>query len=164
MWWDEHTINRDGRVLKITFLPALHWSARFSLASYRASLWGSWMIESNNFFCYFAGDTAYGPHFKEIAHYFPKIDVALMPIGPTYEQGGKKSHSHVNAQEAIDAFVELKAQCFVPMHYGTVFVSKDMLINPLQQMQAYWKEQPLCSDKQLLHARCGQLYAIEQNA
>lgn len=160
-WWDAQTIIKDGRCLTISCLPAYHWSIRFSLDGYRRSLWSSWMISSPDSNIYFAGDTAYGKHFKEIAAEYPQIDIALMPIGPTSEKENKHKHSHVDALEAVDAFIDLSAQTFIPMHYGTFSTRPDSLINPIKRLNAYWQENAaVLGDKQLLMARCGQGYQI----
>lgn len=158
-WWQVNHQARDGRSVQFTFLPARHWSIRFSLGSYRTSLWGSWMITAENRSVYFAGDTAYGQHFKEIGEKFPGIDIALMPIGPTSEGANTHAHSHVNAQEAVAAFVDLQARIFVPMHYGTFFVSKDkeMFELPLKQLYESWMRHELPQERLLL-ATCGKVY------
>jgi L-ascorbate metabolism protein UlaG (beta-lactamase superfamily) len=163
-WWDEHEITtHDDRVIKITCLPAYHWSARFSLSSYRKALWSSWMISTPDKNIYFAGDTAYGKHFKQIAAKFPSIDIALMPISPTAEKENSHKHSHVDAPEAVDAFIDLNAHCFIPMHYGTFSARPTSLTYPINKLHASWKENSeLLAGKKLLMARCGQEYKVDE--
>jgi L-ascorbate metabolism protein UlaG (beta-lactamase superfamily) len=161
-WWDTNdALVKEDKTLVLSCLPALHWSIRFSLGSYRASLWSSWMIHTENVNIYFAGDSAYGPHFKEIGEKYPSIDLVLMPIGPTSEHENKHKDQHVDAPEAVDAFIDLGAHCFMPMHYGTFFLSKDTLTYPLEKLDASWHEKgALLQDKQLLMARCGQAITL----
>jgi L-ascorbate metabolism protein UlaG (beta-lactamase superfamily) len=174
-WWEKNEFFKDGRSIAITCLPARHWSIRFSLTGERKALWSSWMITSsqapywqsqeetkNPYAIYFAGDTAYGKHFKEIAAEFSSIDVALVPIAPTGPGKNKHKESHVDALEAVDAFIDLNAHCFVPMHYATFFSNKTHIRYPLDRLNAYWQEkQPALEGKKLLVARCGQQYAME---
>jgi len=162
-WWDSKVIHKAGKTLKLTCVPALHWSIRFSLQSYRKALWSGWMISANDTNVFFAGDTAYGEHFKQIANEFPSIDVALMPIGPTNEGENMHKNCHVDALEAVDACIDLKARCFVPMHYGTFFLSKDTLTHPLNRLSEYWAtKSDVLGDTTLLIARCGQGHTFEK--
>ena len=61
-WWDETPI---GDVLKVTFVPSQHSSARGLFDRHR-SLWGGYMIESRGRRIYFSGDTGYSKHFSDI--------------------------------------------------------------------------------------------------
>ncbi len=138
-WWQKHSMTKNNQTITITFLPAKHWSVHLNPFKYRKSLWGSWMISCNNTNIYFAGDSAYADHFKQIAQVFPKIDVALMPIGPTDENHhNKHKETHVNAKEAIDAFVDLNANCFIPMHWGTFFRAHNTYEYPINQLNECW--------------------------
>lgn len=165
MWWDESSQTHNNQTLKITCLPAKHESQRFSLVDYRRSLWASWMISVGGITIYFAGDTAYGPHFKQIGQEFSKIDIALMPIGPT--GCGENTHKevHVDAPEAVDAFIDLGASCFIPMHYGTFWGHAHGQITrftyPVGRLLQTWQEKSaVLSNKKLLLARCGVEYLI----
>lgn len=166
-WWDLNKITKNNYSLKITCLPAYHWSIRSGL-DYRKSLWSGWMINSNDTSIYFAGDTTYDQNlFKQIAQTFPNIDMALMPIGPTSkeeEDTDHKKHEHVDAVQAVDAFIDLDAKCFVPMHFATFFLSKKTLEYPIDRLYAYWKlkqEAKELENKKLLFARCGQEYKVK---
>ncbi len=154
VWWDE--IEQDG--LKFTFLPAKHWSQR-GLFDKNVSLWGSWMIEYDGFKFYFAGDSGWGRHFAMIGEMFQSIDVALMPIGPGEPREWVK-HSHINAEEAGKAFLELKARCFVPMHWGTFRLGMDKFKEPITRLKAWWQQnKKQCENKSLKVAKVGQLVA-----
>lgn len=139
MWWDRIALSDT---VSCTFLPAVHWSRR-GMFDHNRSLWGGWMIEGLAYGAssiYFAGDTAYGSHFKTIAERYPSIDVALMPVGPG-EPRELVHCSHVNAEEAGQAFLDLDAHALVPMHWGTYHLGTDQPLEPLKRLQSWWKEQ-----------------------
>lgn len=157
-WWDEI---KDDTGLKFTFLPAKHWSQR-GLFDKNKSLWGSWMIEFDGFKCYFAGDTGWGSHFSLIGQMFKSIDVALMPIGPNEPRAWIK-HAHINAEEAGQAFLQLKARLFVPMHWGTFRLGMDRFKEPVMRIKNWWhNNQKKCQRKVLKVAKVGELVACMQ--
>ena len=156
-WWDRDVFTRHGTAINFSFLPALHWSQR-GIFDYNKTLWGSWMIGINGKQIYFAGDTAYSSHFSAIAQEFSDITCALMPIGPC-EPKKWMSQSHMNAEEAGQAFLELRAQHFIPMHWGTYSFGTDYHQAPYDRLLAWWKAQNLTSN--LITLKMGQRCTIE---
>ena len=72
-----------------------------------------------------------GPHgigsmqlFVETARRFPKLDLALLPIGPI-EPRSLMRIFHMDPYEAMQAFIDLDAQRMVPIHYDTFVNSTD---------------------------------------
>lgn len=137
MWWNE-VVDNQNETMKFTFLPANHWSQR-TLFDKNRSLWGSWMIQVDDFSIYFAGDTSWGPHFEQIGDEFKKIDVALLPIAPGEPRSWMK-YSHINAREAVQAFIKLKAKMFIPMHWGTFHLGFDDFYAPITLLKQSWHE------------------------
>jgi len=145
LWWDEYS----DRKVKFTFLPARHWSGR-GWHDRNKSLWGSWMIEHPERTIYFAGDTGYWKHFSCIGRHFPSIDVALMPIGPS-EPFAYMRKSHLNADLAIKAFMDLGADQFIPMHWGTFHFGTDQFLTSIDRLRQSWKQHALILKYRMLH-------------
>ena len=165
-WWESHDITAllphaaDQATARCTFLPAYHWSQR-GVFDRNHTLWGSWMIESEAGTVYFAGDTAYGPHFGNIAHHFPNIDVALMPIAPTEPREWMRS-SHILPEEAVEAFLELGASHFVPMHWGTFWFGLEDPICGMRDLCHIWNDNAQrLSERSINLLRFGQSCYIE---
>ncbi len=164
-WWEQEVImpkqrtntesNTDKQLLTITCLPARHWSCR-KLLDVNTALWSSWMIECNGSTIYCAGDSGYGPHFKEIGKAFPIIDVALMPIHPI-----KSSDEHIGPKDAITAFLDLGAQIFVPIHWGTFSCESYIPEMPLIRLAQHWQHRHAeLENKQCLLFQFGQTKSI----
>lgn len=119
--------------IEIFFMPAIHWNKR-GLTDYNKQLWGSFVIKTEKKTLFFAGDTAVGDHFKEIATFFPKIDIALMPIG-AYRPEFIMKTAHISPWEALELFEDLKANLFIPMHYGTYDLSDEPFGEPYRVMK-----------------------------
>jgi len=145
MWWERETFCG----IEFTFLPAYHWSQR-SLFDRNKSLWGSWMVSVDDFNIYFGGDTAYSRHFSAIAQEFPRINVALMPIGPCEPKEWMRL-SHVTAEEAVQGFIDLQADQFIPMHWGTFYFGLDEIIAPINRLVKEWEVQQLSLKNKSLH-------------
>lgn len=139
IWWQKFSFTVRGKEIKFTFLPARHWSQRTPF-NRNKSLWGSWLIECDGKTIYFAGDTAYAPHFKEIAQECPQIDYALMPIGPC-EPSSWLYKVHLNAEQSVTAFGDLKARTMIPMHWGTFHLGTEPVMAPLQRFIAEYQKQ-----------------------
>jgi len=127
-WWQDHTLRARGGAVRITLVPAQHWSGR-GLRDHNLSLWGGFVIESPTTCFYFSGDTGYPAAFSEIGKRFPGIDYALLPIG-AYAPRWFMSPQHIDPAQAVIAFGELGAQQFVPMHWGTFQLSDEPLDEP----------------------------------
>ena len=63
-------------------------------------LWASWVIEAEGKRIFFAGDTGYAKHFKEIGNKYGHFDLALLPIG-AYEPRWFMKPYHINPDEAV---------------------------------------------------------------
>ncbi len=151
LWWEQYKINQ---ILTITFLPSHHWSQR-TIFDRNKTLWGSWLIEYYGFKIYFAGDTAYSDHFKEIGNEYDSIDVALMPIGPCKPESHMK-HSHIDAQQAIQGFKELGGIHFIPMHWGTFYFGIDQFLEPIHILNEQWAIEKFDDPRKLQLLKIGQ--------
>ena len=114
----------------------MHWTSR-GLLDINKTLWGSWMIELAGFKIYFAGDTAYAEHFQKIGEIFKDIDVALMPIGPVSPRK-LIGEAHTCPTQAIKAFLDLNAKCFIPMHWGTFRSAYESFSAPAEHLIKSW--------------------------
>lgn len=156
-WGQHYDYETAQRAVRCTFLPTQHWS-RHGMFDRNKSLWGSWMISDENQTIYFAGDSAYGPHFKEIAQYFPVVDVALMPIAPCEPYEWLRS-THMNAEEAIMATKDLNARWMIPMHWGVFNFGYDHPTAAIERVMKEWKSKGFAPE-QLLLPKIGQALIV----
>lgn len=115
--------------LRVTLTPARHWGARVLHDSHRG--FGGFHIEYAGRSVFHCGDSAWFEGFTEIGERLP-VEIALLPIG-AYEAPTKRD-VHMNPEEAIDAFLQLKARTLVPMHYGTFRLSYEPLHEPPERL------------------------------
>ncbi len=95
--------------------------------------WTSYFIVTKEKRLYFAGDSAYGKHFSEIGKRF-EVDIAFLPIG-AYRPSFIMKRYHMNPQEAIKAFLEMKAKFFIPIHWGAYRVALEREREPIELLK-----------------------------
>jgi L-ascorbate metabolism protein UlaG (beta-lactamase superfamily) len=121
--------------LRITLTPAKHWGARMFNDTHRG--FGGYVLEnlasSQASRIYHSGDTAYFSGFHEIAERLHP-DVALLPIGAYYPDSYRGVHT--SPEEALRAFLDLKARTMIPMHYNTFRLGREPMDEPLPRLLA----------------------------
>jgi L-ascorbate metabolism protein UlaG (beta-lactamase superfamily) len=126
-WYDEIQINRD---LKITLLPAVHWSKR-SLTDTNKTLWGNFLIEYKNKKIFFACDTGYGNIYKELGEKYGPIDLSMINIGAyDFRPMFDKSIYHTTPEEALNIAQDLKSKKVLGTHWGTFVLSLEPIMEP----------------------------------
>ncbi len=123
-WFQQYN---DG-ILKLTFLPAQHWSKR-GISDGGERLWGAFMIQADGITIYNSGDTGYANHFKELPELFPHIDYCMVGIG-AYKPRWFMKPNHISPYDALTASADMNAKVTVPMHYGTFDLSDEPLFDP----------------------------------
>ena len=126
-WYDEIKVNDD---LKITLLPAVHWSKR-SLTDTNKTLWGNFLIEYKDKKILFACDTGYGDIYKDLGEKYGPIDLSMINIGaydfrPMFE----KSIYHTTPEEALQIAQDLKSKKVLGTHWGTFVLSLEPIMEP----------------------------------
>jgi len=129
-WYDEIKVNDD---LKVTLLPAVHWSKR-SLTDTNKTLWGNFLIEYKDKKIFFACDTGVGNIYKELGNKFGPIDLTLINIGaynfyPMMPYKDKSAY-HTNPEEALSIAQDLKSKKIIGMHWGTFVLSLEPIMEP----------------------------------
>jgi len=130
-WFQKYDINEK---FQIYFMPSYHWHKR-TLIDANQVLWGSYIIKTQYKTIYFAGDTGYNSHFKEIGNLFD-IDIALLPIG-AYAPRWFMKDNHMNPKDAIQAFSDLKAKELIPMHFGTFDLTDEPMGEPEELIKKF---------------------------
>ena len=126
-WYDEIQINND---LKITLLPAVHWSKR-SLTDTNKTLWGNFLIEYKNKKIFFACDTGYGNIYKDLGEKYGPIDLSMINIGAyDFRPMFDKSIYHTTPEEALNIAQDLKSKKVLGTHWGTFVLSLEPIMEP----------------------------------
>ena len=134
-WYEEIQVNNE---IKITLLPAVHWSKR-SLTDTNKTLWGNFLIEYKDKKILFACDTGIGNIYKELGEKFGPIDLTFINIGaynfypimPVKD----KSVYHTNPEEALSVARDLKSKKVIGMHWGTVVLSLEQIMEPPERFK-----------------------------
>tara|TARA_Y100000780_G_scaffold232562_1_gene266379 strand:+ start:94493 stop:95590 length:1098 start_codon:yes stop_codon:yes gene_type:complete len=114
-WWESY----QSEDIDFIAAPAQHFSGR-GLFDRNATQWASWIIKSSEKSIYFSGDSGYDIHFKEIGSRFGPFDLALVETGQ-YNQNWREVH--MLPEESIKAFKDLRADKFIPVHWGMFVLS-----------------------------------------
>ena len=126
-WYEEIKVNGD---LKVTFLPAVHWSKR-SLTDTNKTLWGNFLIEYKGKKILFACDTGYGDIYKKLGKKYGPIDITMINIGAyNFKPMFDKSIYHTTPEEALNVAQDLNSKKVIGMHWGTFVLSLEPIMEP----------------------------------
>lgn len=126
-------------------LPSQHWTKRTPWDTNRR-LWGAWLIQGGERRVFFSGDSGYFFGFKEYGKKFGPLDAAILPIG-AYEPRWFMKDYHMNPEEAILAFLDLKAKVFIPQQWGTFDLTDEPLDLPPQAYREAARRAGLSEDR-----------------
>ena len=126
-WYDEIIVSKD---LKVTLLPAVHWSKR-SLTDTNKTLWGNFLIEYKNKKIFFACDTGYGNIYKVLGEKYGPIDLTMINIGaydfrPMFEH----TYYHTTPENALQIAKDLNSKKVLGTHWGTFVLSLEPIMEP----------------------------------
>ncbi len=141
-WWQSAQLSDD---VTLHAAPARHFSAR-GISDRDKTLWGGFVIESKSGNAFFAGDTGYGGHFREVGERFGPLRLALLPIG-AYLPRWFMAPVHIDPQEAVRAHEELRAQTSVAIHYGTFALADDGYEEPTRDLAAALANSAVTSER-----------------
>ena len=128
-WWDARTFKH----LTVTCVPAQHFSGRAPW-NRNGTLWAGWVVAGRAKRLYFAGDTGYYEGLKEIGHRLGPFHLTAIPIGP-YAPSSVMRPNHVNPEEAVQLFLDLRGGRLVPIHWGTFYLTEPQ-DEPIKRVEA----------------------------
>ena len=160
-WYDEIQVNKD---VKVTLLSAVHWSKR-SLWDTNKTLWGSFLIEYKGKKILFACDTGYGNIYKRLGEKYGPIDITLINIGAYnfYPMMPVKDKSiyHTNPEEALQIGKDLNSKKVVGMHWGTVVLSLEPIMEPPKRFKDSAKDYGYSKDDAVIF-KIGELKKLKE--
>jgi L-ascorbate metabolism protein UlaG (beta-lactamase superfamily) len=140
-WWD----GMRHEVAVYTYTPAQHWSGR-GVAGRSRTLWGGFVIEAGGCRLFFAGDTGYWRHFRDLRRRFGIMDVAMLPIG-AYEPRWFMRDQHMDPDEAVRAHLDLGARLSIGTHYGCFQLTDEGIDDPLRELAAARRKHAVAEDR-----------------
>ena len=157
---DENIIERDwwesAEVKDITFTstPSKHASGRYG-ARLNETQWASWAIQGEEHNLYFSGDSGYAKHFKEIGNRLGPFDIAFIESGQ-YDLDLRAKH--LMPEDGIQAFKDLNARAYFPIHWGMFQLTFHAWYDPAAQLHRLAADNNIT----LLAPRLGEILVFEE--
>lgn len=124
-WWDETQL--DGLTLALT--PSKHFSGR-GLFNRNSTLWGGWVVLSEDARFYTSGDGGYDSHFKEIGEAYGPFDIALMEGGQYNERW---ESSHMTPEQAVQAHLDVQGETMMLVHWAAFTLAFHSWTDPVER-------------------------------
>lgn len=144
-WWQKITPKAH---IDITFVPSKHFSMR-NVWNRNKTLWGGFVLKKEDELLYFAGDTAYGAHFKEIRNHFGSPKIAFLPIG-AFEPRWFMEIVHMSPDEAIQAHQDLGSPKSIAIHFGTFRLADEDFDAPARLLNIGLKKNKISEEEFLI--------------
>jgi len=125
-WWEDTEI--DG--IRFVATPAQHFSGRGFSDSDR-TLWASWVMLDAQFRLFFSGDSGYFPGFKTIGERYGPFDMSFIETG-AYDH--KWAYVHMQPEESLQAFRDLRGKWLFPIHNGTFDLAMHVWDDPFERI------------------------------
>lgn len=155
-WWDKYKVND---FVNINFVPARHFSGR-GICDMMRTLWGGYVIQTDGGDIYFAGDTGYGRHFKQIHDRFGKMRFSILPLGPNKPRWFMYAY-HISPRGAVAAHKILESNLSMGMHFGTFSLGDDTYDDAINKLQSEKKSQNV-SDSKLITLENGESVEVPE--
>ncbi len=127
-WWESTEVGG----VRLIATPAQHFSGR-GLNDRDKTLWASWVIQHQDVNVYFSGDTGYFDGFKKIGEQYGPFDVAFLETG-AYDK--LWPDVHMQPEETLQAFIDLKGKWMMPVHNGTFDLGLHAWQEPFERIAA----------------------------
>lgn len=110
--WHE-SLERPG--VRFTATPGQHFSGR-ALGDRNATLWASWVIQTERHKLFFSGDTGLFPELADIGRKHGPFDLTMLEVGAFHPAWGD---IHLGPTNALAAHQMLQGKVLLPVHWGT---------------------------------------------
>ncbi|MFZ6012570.1 MAG: MBL fold metallo-hydrolase, partial [Bacteroidota bacterium] len=124
-WWEGETI-MPGVDLIAT--PARHFSGRGFRGN--RTLWASFVLKTISANIFIGGDSGYDDAFKKIGDKYGPFDIALLECG---QYDPHWPYIHMMPEETVQASLDLRANVFVPVHWGKFTLANHTWKDPVQR-------------------------------
>ncbi|WP_192506595.1 MBL fold metallo-hydrolase [Pseudoalteromonas aurantia] len=124
-WWQE----LETKDTLVAFTPTQHFSGR-GLSDANTTLWGSWVIKTDNESLYFSGDSGYFPGFKTIGDKYGPFDYTLIEAG-AYDEDW--ADVHMTPEQSVQAHIDLQGKVMIPIHNSTFDLAFHAWYEPLER-------------------------------
>lgn len=126
-WYDFKTYEE----LELIFTPSRHFSGR-RLTDRNKTLWGGWIIKSNNKKIYISGDGGYFDEFEKIGKKYGPFDIAFVDSGQ-YNKVWRDIH--MIPEESVQAGIDSQSKVLFPVHWGKYNLSLHSWKEPIERFQ-----------------------------
>jgi len=133
--WEQSVLHKG---LEIVFTESRHRTGR-GITDQMKTLWGSFVIKTRLGNIYFAGDTGYGPHFKDARLRHGNFILSLLPIG-AYEPRWFMQTAHLNPADAVKAHLDLESRQSIGIHFGTFQLTYEGIDQPIIDLEKALRE------------------------
>jgi len=140
--WEE-LMNLNGTT-SIRSTAARHFSGRSF--SRNRSQWSSFVLQTSSGRIFIGGDSGYDFHFKKIGEAYGPFDLAILECGQYNEDW---RYIHTLPEEVVQAATDLKAEKFLPVHWGKFTLALHAWNEPIQRVlkEATVKHMPVFHPK-----------------
>ncbi len=125
-WWQK--VEYKG--IEFTCTPNKHFSGR-KTNDRNKTLWSSWGIKSAFHNIFFSSDSGYWHGFKDIGNKIGPFDFCMVECG---QYNHLWRENHMFPEESLQAFIDLKGQLMMPIHWGAFSLATHDWREPVERL------------------------------